>query len=68
MIESEQESALVAVLEQVMHHHLTQAQRGLLPAALSPHKLKQVLDINCRMGYRCRTIVSRGTRDRVRWR
>ena len=50
MIESEQESALVAVLEQVLHHHLTQAQRGLLPAALSPHKLKQVLDINCRIG------------------
>ncbi len=50
MIESEQESALIAVLEQVMHHHLTQAQRGLLPSAITPYKLKQVLDINCRIG------------------
>ena len=50
MIESEQESALIAVLEQVMHHHLTQAQRGLLPSAIPSHKLKQVLDINCRIG------------------
>jgi SAM-dependent methyltransferase len=50
MIDSVQESALVAVLEQVMHHHLTQAQRGLLPANISPYKLKHVLDINCRIG------------------
>lgn len=50
MIESAHESALVAVLEQVMHHHLTQAQRGLLPSAIPPHKLKNVLDINCRIG------------------
>ena len=50
MIESAQESALVAVLEQVMHHHLTQAQRGLLPTAIPPHTLKNVLDINCRIG------------------
>lgn len=50
MIESEQESALIAVLEQVMHHHLTQAQRGLLPSVIPSHTLKQVLDINCRIG------------------
>ncbi len=50
MIESEHESALVAVLEQVMHHHLTQAQGGLLPSVIVPTKLKQVLDINCRIG------------------
>ncbi len=50
MIESAQESALVAVLEQVMHHHLTQAQQGLLPSTVSPYKLKHVLDINCRIG------------------
>ena len=50
MIESEHDSALVAVLEQVMHHHLTQAQGGLLPPTISPSKLKQVLDINCRIG------------------
>ncbi len=50
MIESEHQSALVAVLEQVMHHHLTQAQRGLLPSAIAPSTLKQVLDVNCRIG------------------
>jgi len=50
MIESAQENALIAVLEQVMHHHLTQAQRGLLPSTINPHKLKYVLDINCRIG------------------
>jgi len=50
MIESVQESALIAVLEQVMHHHLTQAQGGLLPSSINPQKLKQVLDINCRIG------------------
>ena len=50
MIESAQESAMVAVLEQVMHHHLTQAQRGLLPSPIAPHKLNHVLDINCRIG------------------
>ena len=50
MIESVQERALIAVLEQVMHHHLTQAQRGLLPSTIHPHKLKSVLDINCRIG------------------
>lgn len=50
MIESVQENALIAVLEQVMHHHLTKAQRGLLPSTIHPHKLKYVLDINCRIG------------------
>lgn len=50
MIESVQESTLVAVLEQVLHHHLTQAQRGLLPSSINSHALKQVLDINCRIG------------------
>lgn len=50
MLESAQESALVAVLEQVLHHHLTQAQRGLLPSTINPHTLKQVLDIDCRTG------------------
>ncbi|GAC1356292.1 MAG: hypothetical protein NVSMB38_37700 [Ktedonobacteraceae bacterium] len=50
MIDSTQESAVVAVLEQVLHHHFTQALRGLLPSAITPHKLKHVLDVNCRIG------------------
>ncbi len=50
MIETAQESALVGVLEQVLHHHFTQALQGLLPCGVNSHKLKQVLDVNCRIG------------------
>ncbi|GAC1656071.1 MAG: hypothetical protein NVS4B12_28610 [Ktedonobacteraceae bacterium] len=50
MIEETQESALVAVLEQVLHHHFTQALQGLLPVAINPHRFKHVLDIDCRIG------------------
>jgi len=50
MRDSTQESARTAVLEQVLHHHFIHAQRGLLPAIVSPYKLKQVLDIHCRIG------------------
>lgn len=42
--------ALTGVLEQVLHHHFTQALQGLLPASIPVHKLKQALDLNCRIG------------------
>ena len=38
------------VLEQVLHHHLTDALQGLLPHTINTYKLKQVLDVNCRTG------------------
>ncbi len=50
MRDSTQESARAAVLEQVLHHHFTHAQRGLLQPTILPNKLKQVLDLNCRVG------------------
>lgn len=42
--------AIVGVLEQVVHHHLIQAQQGLLPPDIQAGTFKDVLDLNCRTG------------------
>jgi ubiquinone/menaquinone biosynthesis C-methylase UbiE len=50
MIDIPKAGFAVNVLEQVLHHHFTQALGGLLPSATNPHKLRQVLDVNCHTG------------------
>jgi ubiquinone/menaquinone biosynthesis C-methylase UbiE len=42
--------ALTGVLEQVLHHHFTHSLHGLLPSTINVHKLRQALDLNCRIG------------------
>src|SRR5436305_2951553 len=42
--------ALVSALEPMMHHYFTRVLHGLLPPTINPHKLKQVLDVNCHIG------------------
>ncbi|HLZ60317.1 MAG TPA: class I SAM-dependent methyltransferase [Ktedonosporobacter sp.] len=38
------------VLEQVLHHHIVQAHKGLLPPSINPYGLKRVLDVHCQTG------------------
>lgn len=49
-MEKSPSTTLTGVLEQALHHHFTHALHGLLPSAINAHKLKQVLDIHCRIG------------------
>lgn len=37
-------------LEWPLHQHITHALQGLLPGSIRAHRLKNVLDINCRIG------------------
>lgn len=41
---------LVSALEPMVHHYFTRVLQGLLPPAINPHQLRQVLDVNCRIG------------------
>lgn len=49
-MEKSPSTTLTGVLEQALHHHFTHALQGLLPSAIHAHKLKQVLDVQCRIG------------------
>src|SRR5947209_2249705 len=49
-IENPDTVALVSALEPMVHHYFTRLLQGLLPLTINPHRLKQVLDVNCHIG------------------
>ncbi len=49
-MEKSPSTTLTGILEQALHHHFTHALHGLVPPTIDAYKLKQVLDIHCRIG------------------